>query len=172
MRRIDELHLDYPFAGGRMLRDLLRAEGVEIGRQRVARMMQRLGIEALYRRPNTLGQIRRGLAASRSRFVGRPEAGPVGQRRCGARVDRPASRLLQPQAPAFEPRRSDTGSRLLPQPAAGCGSMNFAVVFGSSLCSGYALPGVPPRKRHHDGTRARTTARSRIRDASPHRRRR
>jgi len=33
MRRIDELHLAYPFAGSRMLRDLLRAEGVEIGRQ-------------------------------------------------------------------------------------------------------------------------------------------
>jgi putative transposase len=53
MRRIDELHLDYPFAGSRMLRDLLRGEGVQIGRQRVARMMKRMGIEALYRRPNT-----------------------------------------------------------------------------------------------------------------------
>jgi putative transposase len=53
MRRIDELHLDYPFAGSRMLRDLLWGEGVAIGRQRVARMMKRMGIEALYRRPNT-----------------------------------------------------------------------------------------------------------------------
>ena len=53
MRRIDELHLDYPFAGSRMLRDLLRGEGVEIGRQRVAKMMKRMGIKALYRRPNT-----------------------------------------------------------------------------------------------------------------------
>jgi putative transposase len=52
MRRIDELHLDYPFAGSRMLRDLLRGEGVEIGRQRVARMMKRMGIAALYRRTN------------------------------------------------------------------------------------------------------------------------
>jgi putative transposase len=52
MRRIDELHLNYPFAGSRMLRDLLRGEGVAIGRQRVARMMKRMGIEALYRRPN------------------------------------------------------------------------------------------------------------------------
>src|SRR6266853_1398740 len=41
MRRIDELHLDYPFAGSRMLRDLLRGEDVEIGRQRVATMMKR-----------------------------------------------------------------------------------------------------------------------------------
>ena len=53
MRRIDELHLDYPFAGSRMLRDLLRGEGVAIGRQRVATMMKRMGIEAIYRRPNT-----------------------------------------------------------------------------------------------------------------------
>ena len=53
MRRIDELHLDYPFAGSRMLRDLLRGEGVEIGRERVATMMRRMGIEAIYRRPNT-----------------------------------------------------------------------------------------------------------------------
>src|SRR5258706_6308058 len=53
MRRIDELHLDYPFAGRRMLRDLLRGEGIAIGRQRVATMMKRMGIAALYRRPNT-----------------------------------------------------------------------------------------------------------------------
>ena len=53
MRRIDELHLDYPFAGSRMLRDLLRGEGIAIGRQRVATMMKRMGIAALYRRPNT-----------------------------------------------------------------------------------------------------------------------
>ena len=53
MRRLDALHLDYPFAGSRMLRDLLRGEGVEIGRHRVATMMKRIGIEALYRRPNT-----------------------------------------------------------------------------------------------------------------------
>jgi putative transposase len=53
MRRIDELHLDYPFAGSRMLRDLLRGESVVIGRQRVATMMRRMGIEAIYRRPST-----------------------------------------------------------------------------------------------------------------------
>ncbi len=52
MRRIDELHLDYPFAGSRMLRDLLRGEGVAIGRCRVAAIMKRMAIEALYRRPN------------------------------------------------------------------------------------------------------------------------
>ena len=53
MRRIDELHLDYPFAGSRMLRDLLRGEGVEIGRCSIRTMMKRMGIEAIYRRPNT-----------------------------------------------------------------------------------------------------------------------
>ena len=53
MRRIDELHLDYPFAGSRMLRDFLRGEGVDIGRGRVITMMRRMAIEAIYRRPNT-----------------------------------------------------------------------------------------------------------------------
>ena len=53
MRRIDALHLDYPFAGSRMLRDLLRGEGIEIGREAVRTMMKRMGIQAIYRRPNT-----------------------------------------------------------------------------------------------------------------------
>jgi len=53
MRRIDELHLKHPFAGSRMLRDLLAGEGVAIGRRHVATLMKRMGIEALYRRPNT-----------------------------------------------------------------------------------------------------------------------
>jgi putative transposase len=53
MRRIDALHLDHPFAGSRMLRDLLRGEGVVIGRGRAATMMRRMRIAALYRRPNT-----------------------------------------------------------------------------------------------------------------------
>ena len=53
MRRIDELHLEFPFAGSRMLRDLLRREGIEIGREAVRSMMKRIGIDAIYRRPNT-----------------------------------------------------------------------------------------------------------------------
>ena len=53
MRRIDELHLEYPFAGARMLRDMLRREGHAVGRGRVGRLMRRMAIEALYRRPNT-----------------------------------------------------------------------------------------------------------------------
>jgi putative transposase len=53
MRRMDELHLDHPFAGSRMLRDLLAGEGLRIGRLHVATLMKRMGIEALYRKPNT-----------------------------------------------------------------------------------------------------------------------
>ena len=53
MRRLDELHLEAPFAGSRMLRGLLRADGMAIGRGRVITLMRRMGIEALYRRPNT-----------------------------------------------------------------------------------------------------------------------
>ena len=53
MRRMDELHLDCPFAGSRMLRDLLHAEGVKIGRRHVSTLMKRMGIEAIYRKPNT-----------------------------------------------------------------------------------------------------------------------
>jgi putative transposase len=53
MRRMDELHLEHPFAGARMLRDMLRNEGHEIGRKHVATLMRKMGIEALYRRPNT-----------------------------------------------------------------------------------------------------------------------
>jgi putative transposase len=53
MRRIDALHLEHPFAGSRMLRDLLRGEDIEIGREAIRTMMKRMGIEAIYRRPNT-----------------------------------------------------------------------------------------------------------------------
>jgi putative transposase len=53
MRRIDELHLEHPFAGSRMLRDLLSREGFEVGRRHVGTLMRRMGIEALYRKPNT-----------------------------------------------------------------------------------------------------------------------
>jgi len=53
MRRIDELHLELPFAGARMLRDLLRAEGFVVGRKHMTTLMRRIGITALYRKPNT-----------------------------------------------------------------------------------------------------------------------
>jgi putative transposase len=53
MRRLDELHLEHPFMGARMLRDMLNREGVKIGRRHVGTLMKRMGIEAIYRRPNT-----------------------------------------------------------------------------------------------------------------------
>ena len=53
MRRIDELHLEFPFAGSRMLRRLLAIEGSPVGRRHVKTLMQRMGVEALYRKPRT-----------------------------------------------------------------------------------------------------------------------
>jgi putative transposase len=53
MKRIDALNLAHPFMGSRMLRDMLNREGFEVGRRHVATLMQRMGIEALYRKPNT-----------------------------------------------------------------------------------------------------------------------
>lgn len=53
MRRIDELHLEYPFAGSRMLRDMLSRQGLGLGRRHVRTLMRKMGIEAIYRRPNT-----------------------------------------------------------------------------------------------------------------------
>ena len=53
MRRINELHLEHPFAGARMLRDMLRLESAEVGRKHVSTLMKKMGIEALYRKANT-----------------------------------------------------------------------------------------------------------------------
>jgi hypothetical protein len=53
MRRLDELYMDFPLAGSRMLRDLLAAEGVKVGRLHVSTLMKKMAIEAIYRRPNT-----------------------------------------------------------------------------------------------------------------------
>src|SRR6202030_3078381 len=53
MRQMDELHLEFPFAGSRMLRDLLAADGSKVGRRHVTTLMRKMGIEAAYRRPST-----------------------------------------------------------------------------------------------------------------------
>ena len=47
MRRLDELHLEFPFAGSRMLRDLLNREGIAVGRRHVATLMRRMGLAAI-----------------------------------------------------------------------------------------------------------------------------
>ena len=78
MRRIDELHLEHPFAGSRMLRDILRREGLASGRRHVATLLRRIGIEALYRKPSTSRRhpghpvypyLLRGLAVTRPNQV-------------------------------------------------------------------------------------------------------
>jgi putative transposase len=53
MRRIDELHTQYPFAGSRMLKDFLKNAGFAIGRRHVRTLMRKMGIDVLYRKPNT-----------------------------------------------------------------------------------------------------------------------
>jgi putative transposase len=53
MRRLDELHLEFPFAGTRMLVRLLKREAIRVGRKHVGTLMKRMGIEALYCKPNT-----------------------------------------------------------------------------------------------------------------------
>jgi putative transposase len=78
MRRIDELHMEYPFAGARMLRDMLKQDGHLIGRRHVARLMRLMGIEALYRTKSTSKRnpehkvfpyLLRGLAITRPNHV-------------------------------------------------------------------------------------------------------
>ena len=53
MHRLDEMHLEHPHAGSRMLKDLLAAEGSKVGRRHVRTLMERMGIEAVYCRPRT-----------------------------------------------------------------------------------------------------------------------
>ncbi len=53
MRRMDELHLECPFAGSRLLRDMLKLEGYSVGRKHVATLMRKMGIAAIYKKPNT-----------------------------------------------------------------------------------------------------------------------
>ena len=68
MRRLDRLHLEFPFAGSRMLRGLLAAEGCKIGRRHVKTLMTRMGIEALYRRPCTTKPLWVKLDKSQSEY--------------------------------------------------------------------------------------------------------
>jgi len=53
MRKLDDLYLNYPFAGSRMPRGMVRQQGVDVGRQHIGTLMKRMGTEAIYRRPNT-----------------------------------------------------------------------------------------------------------------------
>lgn len=53
MRAIDALHLDFPFAGARMLRRLLRGEFPSVGRRRIGTLMIQMGIAAICPQPGT-----------------------------------------------------------------------------------------------------------------------
>jgi putative transposase len=53
MREIDRLHTEHPFAGARMLRDMLRLRNYRVGRRHVGRLMRLMGLEALYRKKRT-----------------------------------------------------------------------------------------------------------------------
>ncbi len=53
MRKIDELHLEHPFMGARMLRDHLARQGIHAGRRHIRTLMLRMGIEALAPQPGT-----------------------------------------------------------------------------------------------------------------------
>ena len=55
MRRMDALSLRHPFYGSRQMARHLRREGMSVGRRRVRRLMRRMGLEALYRKPRTSG---------------------------------------------------------------------------------------------------------------------
>ena len=78
MRRMDELHMAYPFYGSRQLMRHLRREGVTVGRHRIRRLMRLMGMEATYRRPRTsvaspehrvFPYLLRGLTISRADHV-------------------------------------------------------------------------------------------------------
>ncbi len=53
MRRIDGLHMGFPFYGIRRMMRHLRREGVTAGRHRLRRLMRLMGMQAVYRRPRT-----------------------------------------------------------------------------------------------------------------------
>ena len=87
MRRLDRLHLQFPFAGSRMLRGLLAAEGCKIGRRHVKTLMKRMGMRRsiAVREPRSLSQVTRSIRICCAIWRSR------GQTRCG-RWTSPTSR--------------------------------------------------------------------------------
>jgi hypothetical protein len=74
MRRIDELHLEYPFAGARTLRDLLRPEGFDAGRKHIGTLMARMRLcegnrPAVARRGMRFTRTCSGMSRSRNRIT-------------------------------------------------------------------------------------------------------
>jgi putative transposase len=127
MRRLDRLHLEFPFAGSRMLRGLLVAEGCKIGRRHVKTLMQRMGIEALYRRPRTTKpepghKIYPYLLRGDGDHAAEPGVGdghhlhPDG---AGLHLSRRCARLVQPPCAVVAAVDHD-GSGILRRDAGGC----------------------------------------------------
>jgi putative transposase len=78
MRRMDELHLAWPFYGSRRMAAVLRRDGWSANRKRVKRLMRLMGLEAIYQKPNTslshsghkvYPYLLRGLAIDRPNLV-------------------------------------------------------------------------------------------------------
>ena len=126
MRRLDRLHLEFPFAGSRMLRGLLAAEGCKTGRRHVKTLMKRMGIEALYRRPRTKARARaRDLSVSAVRDGDHTAEPGVGDGHNlhpdGAWLRLPGcrARLVQPSRTVVAAVDHD-GSGILRRDAGGC----------------------------------------------------
>jgi putative transposase len=77
MRRIDELHLEHPFAGARMLRGMLKLEGKKVGRRHIGTLMEKMGIEALYRKANASRRNQEHRIYIRTCYVGCPSLAPI-----------------------------------------------------------------------------------------------
>src|SRR3954451_15464933 len=118
MRRMDELHLEFPFAGGRMLRDLLNQEGIDIGRRHVSTLMKRMGIEALYRKPNTSKptpqQAQHRIALALARHASTPAQTDLTRSCCLCRHHHPPADhvrlkgcLSEPGSAGFQPSSND-----------------------------------------------------------------
>ena len=119
MRRLDRLHLEFPFAGSRMLQGLLVAEGCKIGRRHVKTLMRRMGIEALYRRPRTTKPepghkiypyLLRGAAITRPNQVWAMDITYIPMARL--RLSGRCARLVQPSRAVVAPIDHDGGGVL------------------------------------------------------------
>ena len=53
MKEIDRVFTKYPFCGSRQIAAYLRRDGIVVGRHRVRRLMAKMGLEAIYKRPRT-----------------------------------------------------------------------------------------------------------------------
>jgi putative transposase len=52
MHRIDEIYMEHPYFGYRRMTQFLRNQGLNVNRKRVRRLMQRMGLKAIYPKPN------------------------------------------------------------------------------------------------------------------------